>query len=79
MKDEENIEKNKGGFLLYKCRICGGIEKKTHAPDGLIALIHLINGDKLPWEGVQPYMLTLHTCNKKSTGIADLIGVEYDE
>ena len=73
------MEYNKGGYLIYKCRLCDGIVKNTHVPDGVIALISLIHGDELPWVGAQPSMLTLHSCNSKQTGVADFIGVEYDE
>jgi len=39
-----------GGTLIYKCRLCGELDKSTHAPDGNIALIGILLNIPLPTE-----------------------------
>lgn len=80
----------KGGFLIYKCRKCGAEVKNTHVPDVQLALILIINGDKLPakWGGNET-LHGIHTCNafyvnldKRNFpvyGVTDLIGGEEDK
>lgn len=32
-----------GGYLVYKCRRCGGLDKSCHAHDALTVLIEIVN------------------------------------
>lgn len=73
------MEENKGGTLIYKCRKCGGYVHSIHVPDALIALSCIITGAEYPWKGSQSTMTMLHVCDKESLGVADLIGVQYDD
>ena len=72
------------GFLLYKCRRCGEIEKNPHSPDTFISL-EVARGvlDKEPKEwfgmGMSCGMIGLHTCKDGNMGIHDLIGAELDK
>jgi len=70
-----------GGTLIYKCRLCGGMEESTHAPDGNVALICTILNIPTPenWGPITLKMLGVHTCGNGRVGVTDLVGVELDE
>lgn len=42
------------GFLVYKCRRCGEVEKSCHVPNVQMAVILITEGQKLPsvWGGI---------------------------
>lgn len=69
------------GYLLYKCRLCGQVEKNPHAPDCITALMVCMGIVEIPssWFGPKPAMIDIHHCDTGRTGIADLIGFERDE
>jgi len=71
----------KGGFLIYKCRMCGEEYSNTHAPDIQLCLISIITGNDSiiqQWSGIIPIMLDLHCHSDGTDGIGDLIGGRQD-
>jgi hypothetical protein len=71
----------RGGVLVYKCRMCGGLDKSTHVPACMTALICLVGGMDFPktWFGRPGEKVTVHICKSGRLGVADLIGAEMDE
>lgn len=69
--------------LIYKCRLCGGLDNSIGVPDGLKALIAIqLDGDtqKLcPQSGIVARMTDLHNCPDGRLGISDLQGATPDE
>lgn len=66
------------GFLVYKCRMCGGLDKSTHVPDGASAALAIVVGIK----SIQNWghsMVQTHRCKDGNIGVTDFIGVELDE
>lgn len=72
---------NKGGFLIYKCRRCGKLNKNIHVPDGLIAISHLLVNGNLHglWGGAIASLKDICSCNDGNIGVTDLIGCEFDK
>lgn len=73
---------HEGGFLVYKCRRCGGEVRNTHVPDGVTVLYYLLFGYDIPshwWRTPLPHKESIHHCKDGSLGVADLIGVEIDK
>jgi len=72
---------DKGGVLLYKCRLCGCVERNPHVPDVFTAVGHLAVGLKLPekWFGAPACVRHPHFCSDGRIGVADLIGGEHDK
>ena len=70
-----------GGTLIYRCRLCGELEKSDHAPCGNTALICAVLDIPIPkdWGPMIPKMLGIHACTNGCLGVTDLIGVELDE
>lgn len=68
----------KPGVLLYRCRLCGEIERSPHVPDVEEALCCLVVDGAYSTEGSTATMLTMHYCGSGRVGIADLIGAEGD-
>lgn len=71
---------NKGGFLIYKCRRCGKLLNNTHAPDGVIVVLTLLNRGNLDglWGGMPVHLTDICFCDDRNIGVADLIGCEFD-
>lgn len=68
------------GCLVYKCRMCGKLNKNTQVPDGLTALISILNDGPIP-KSWGPNVLSkteLCNCDGNNIGVADLIGFEKD-
>lgn len=70
-----------GGYLIYKCRMCGELDKTTHVPDGVITIACLTGGCELPktWFGIKPHLIDAHACKDGNYGVTDLIGCELDK
>lgn len=69
------------GNLLYKCRLCGQVQKYPHVLEGQLALLVLLGLAPAPewWIGLPvPGVLVMHYCGDGRRGIADLIGFEED-
>ncbi|CAH8247374.1 hypothetical protein WJ0W_004608 [Paenibacillus melissococcoides] len=63
------------GFLLYKCRQCGAVEKNVHVPDVMIAFVNITMGEPLPKEwGGSVGLIGMHSCSDGRIGVTDLIG-----
>ncbi|WCS68193.1 hypothetical protein Goe21_00830 [Bacillus phage vB_BsuM-Goe21] len=69
----------KYGVLVYKCRRCNKEDKSTHVPDGLTALIGLINDKPLPWNGIPIEKTSICNCKDGNLGVSDLIGFEFEK
>ena len=70
------------GYLLYKCRLCGQVDKNPNVPDGAHALLAILGLVPAPsdWIGMPlPGLLVIHYCGDGRRGIADLIGFEEDK
>jgi len=69
------------GYLIYKCRKCGGINKNIHVPDVINALTCITADLPLPknWGAIIPKMTDIHCCSENELGVADLIGTEADK
>ena len=70
-----------GGTLIYKCRLCGELDKSTHAPNGNTALISTVLDMPFPvdWGPITPKMVGIHGCGNGRVGVTDLVGVEFDK
>ena len=68
------------GYLIYKCRRCGELNKNCHVPDGTITLLSIMTKDLHLKDGstYNPLKIEIHNCTDGNLGIADLIGFEYD-
>lgn len=64
----------KGGSLLYKCRLCGKVQEKVHVPNAMVDFCRVLS---LP-DGAG-LLLNSHSCNEKTQGVMDLVGVREDE
>lgn len=72
-----------GGYLVYKCRRCGGLDKSCHAHNALFVLIEIVNNGIFDPHGrglIGPLTTdkTMHHCEDRNTGVADIIGIERD-
>ena len=68
-----------GGYLVYKCRRCGGINTNTHSPQLMEDMtVFLATGRQLS-SGNPMIKHPLHCCADGNLGVMDLIGGEYDE
>ena len=65
------------GCLVYKCRMCGGLDKTLHIPD-INAVVNIQIGISLPkeWGCFSPQMTGVHSCEDGGIGITDLVGGE---
>ena len=72
---------NASGLLVYKCRRCGELNKRTHTPHCLMSLTFITGGLQQPkeWGPIEPKMTSFHVCDDKQLGVTDLIGAEMDE
>ncbi len=68
------------GYLLYKCRLCGEVEKNLLVADGPFALMLLLDPPlrRRSMSDLVPSVLQIHYCGDGRRGIADLIGFEED-
>lgn len=67
-----------GGDLLYRCRLCGEIDRSTHAPDfGLAVVYGITKSTPREWGG-EVQMLDIHHCKNGRVGVSDFIGAEPD-
>lgn len=64
----------KGGFLRYRCRMCGEEFQDTHVPDVSRAVSAIVYGFPNPWNGVLPKLVETHYHKNVGYGVADLIG-----
>lgn len=64
------------GTFLYRCRMCGTLEKNPYVPDVLLGLIRLANSEDFPriWGETIPRIFKVHQCGDGLYGIADLVG-----
>lgn len=70
------------GWLLYKCKLCGRVEKSLHVPDVAIILGCILRGEPLPKSWIASNIVkrtSLHHCEEGRTGIMDLIGGTIDK
>jgi hypothetical protein len=69
------------GFLVYKCRKCGRLNKDTHVPNGTIALSCIVCDFDFPkdWGALKPGMTGVCNCSNGDLGITDLIGFEPEK
>ena len=72
---------NHAATLLYKCRLCGGLDKSTHVPHGPIALMAIEGISEWPgaWFGVRPTATSTHICPDGKHGVTDIAGFEYEK
>jgi hypothetical protein len=69
-----------GGVLVYICRACGKEDRSHHVPDVGVALVTIQVTGTTPREwGIQCRLQGLHYCDKKRTGVADLVAGVRDE
>ena len=71
----------KGGVLIYKCRSCRKLNKSTHVPNGLEALVSIRCYGRSPveWGAMIACMTDICNCTDGNLGISDLIGFEEDK
>lgn len=69
----------RGGPLVYKCRMCGGLDESLHAPDVMAALVFIGVRGETPREwGIVAGRTSLHHCADGSLGVSDIIGGRPD-
>lgn len=71
----------KGGFLLYKCRMCNEEYQDTHVPNTVMAIVAIANNFPCPWpqsSGQWSGLVGIHNHLDGSQGAADFIGVRQD-
>jgi|CXWL01.1.fsa_nt_gi hypothetical protein len=71
----------KMGWLLYKCRLCGSVNREVHVPGLVIALSCILNNYPLPkdWAGGdQIHSTSIHHCADNKLGVSDIVGGERD-
>lgn len=71
----------KGGFLRYKCRMCGEEFEGVHVPNTVMAIVAIVNNYPCPWSqgsGQWSGLVGIHNHSDGSQGAADLIGVVED-
>jgi DNA-directed RNA polymerase subunit RPC12/RpoP len=66
--------------FLYKCRHCGKIYGNSYAGEdfGFRRLVNAVKNIK-EGAGYDIHLYDVHTCNKNSCGIADLIGYKMTD
>ena len=64
--------------LIYKCRRCGKLCNSCSVPDGIMALVKIVNGLPTPkeWGAQAPGLVNIHNCDDGELGVSDLIGAE---
>lgn len=74
------IPLQKGGDLLYKCRLCGQEDRSGHCPSILDASTAILGHGRTPRDmGIIFKMQELHSCADGRYGVSDLIGFEPDK
>jgi len=72
----------KPGFIEYKCRRCGEIDRSTHVPGLLTVLLGVMNDYNIipkEWFGTPVTQTGIHHCKDGGAGVTDLIGGVPDE
>jgi hypothetical protein len=66
---------NQGGFLRYRCRMCGEEFENTHVPDVARAVMAITCDFPNPWPAGMPLpKLVEPHYHKDGYGVADMIG-----
>jgi hypothetical protein len=70
----------RGGFMLYKCRRCGGVDDSVHVPSIVWAFTQIDqNGSTKEIPGAPQGWHGLHRCNHGDVyGVSDLVGFMPD-
>lgn len=72
---------SRGGTIKYKCRGCGEVYTRAHAPDvphALQCAIFDFMETPRDW-GMSISAVDVHHCGRRSWGVADLVGGQIDE
>jgi hypothetical protein len=64
------------GFIEFKCKRCGQIEKNLWTPDIELTLCHIMYGTPLPpqWIGTPVSRFSLHCCPDGGIGVSEVLG-----
>jgi hypothetical protein len=77
----EESSKYHGGWLRYRCRLCGEEYQNVHVPDVTRAVSAIVYDFPNPWplSAGLPQLIETHYHEDGSYGVSDLIGGVVDE
>jgi hypothetical protein len=76
------FSRERGGEVVYRCRLCGGENRNTHVPCSLWAAMAMTVGGALrsfePKGSMGVPVFETHRCPDGSIGIAEIVGFTVD-